>query len=507
MHPHVSAPRDGIAVAHGFGIKIQVSRGHLVVEDGICGERHTRRFNRATSNLKRLVVIGQTGYVTFEATRWLRDVGAAFIQLDNRGQLVTLSAARGPDLGALRRQQALAPISSAGLDLARWLLTTKITGQRTLLREVPGGAEAADAIDRALACLEGARDLQAALLAESLAAEAYWEAWRELPFPFPARDGGAVPDHWRTFGQRRSLLTNGPRNATNPAGALLNLTYSLIEAETTLALHAVGLDPGIGIFHTDRRDRNSLTLDVMEAIRPAGDAYVLGLLTQRTLSTRDFIETRQGGCRLHPNLAKNLLSTLPGWRKHAAPVAEHVAHLFADAAPGELPLLTPLTRRNHYESWKRRAPNRLTRNNTPTLVLPPSCHDCGVTLYDRRRRYCETCTRERIARRGANARQTAQTVLAELRAEQRDPAHGGRAAKVRGAKNAVHQRAVHAWTGERPDPAAFTREILPGVRNLPIAQLVAATGLSDHYCSLIRLGKKVPHPRHWETLRAVVNPR
>jgi hypothetical protein len=100
---------------------------------------------------------------------------------------------------------------------------------------------------------------------------------------------------WRTFGQRRSLLTNGPRNATNPAGALLNLTYGLIEAETTLALHAVGLDPGIGIFHTDRRDRDSLTLDVMEAIRPVGDAYVLGLLTQRTLSARDFIETPKPG--------------------------------------------------------------------------------------------------------------------------------------------------------------------------------------------------------------------
>jgi hypothetical protein len=93
-------------------------------------------------------------------------------------------------------------------------------------------------------------------------------------------------------------------------------------------------------------------------------------------------------------------------------------------------------------------------------------------------------------------------VLTQLRAEQRDPAHGGRAAQVRGAKNAEHQRAVHTWTGERPDSAIFTREILPGLRGLPIAQLVAATGLSDHYCSLIRLGKKVPHPRHWAALRS-----
>jgi len=312
-----------------------------------------------------------------------------------------------------------------------------------------------------------------------------------------------VPDHWRTFGQRRSLLNNGPRNATNPAGALLNLIYTLIEAETTLALHSVGLDPGIGIFHTDRRDRGSLTLDVMEAVRPVGDAYVLALLTQRTLSAGDFVETRQGGCRLHPRLARELVGTLAGWREHAAPIAEHVAHAFAQAAPGSLPFLTPLTRRNQRDSWERHSPDRRTRGSAATLVLPVSCQDCGAPLPHRRRRYCERCAAERLQLRGDRARETAQTVLAQLRAEQRDPAHGGRAAELRAAKNAAHQAAVNAWTGERPDPAVFTQEILPVVRQQSIPDLMAATGLGQHYCSLIRLGKKVPHPRHWRAFQEI----
>jgi hypothetical protein len=33
---------------------------------------------------------------------------------------------------------------------------------------------------------------------------------------------------------------------------------------------------------------------------------------------------------------------------------------------------------------------------------------------------------------------------------------------------------------------------------------MAATGLSEHYCSMIRLGKKVPHARHWGLLRALM---
>ena len=93
-------------------------------------------------------------------------------------------------------------------------------------------------------------------------------------------------------------------------------------------------------------------------------------------------------------------------------------------------------------------------------------------------------------------------MLALLRAEQRDPAHGGHAAEIRGRKNAEHQAAVRAWTGERPEPAVFEAEILPELRRVPIAELVEASGLSEHYCSLIRLGKKVPHPRHWDALRS-----
>jgi hypothetical protein len=37
---------------------------------------------------------------------------------------------------------------------------------------------------------------------------------------------------------------------------------------------------------------------------------------------------------------------------------------------------------------------------------------------------------------------------------------GGRAAQLRGAKNAAHQGAVRDWVGERPDPAVFIAEIL-----------------------------------------------
>src|ERR1039458_2792017 len=107
MRSQVSAPRGGLVVASGYGIKVYVNRGHLVVHDGICRTRTTQRFNRATSGLKRLVVVGEAGFITLEAACWLRDVGAAYVHLDRSGLLLTCSAPRSSNHPALRRAQAL----------------------------------------------------------------------------------------------------------------------------------------------------------------------------------------------------------------------------------------------------------------------------------------------------------------------------------------------------------------------------------------------------------------
>jgi len=84
------------------------------------------------------------------------------------------------------------------------------------------------------------------------------------------------------------------------------------------------------------------------------------------------------------------------------------------------------------------------------------------------------------------------------------PRGGGAAARsIECDSRAAHQAAVRDWRGERPDPEVFRTQILPGLRRTPIGDLTAATGLSEHYCSLIRLGKKTPYPRHWDALRGV----
>lgn len=127
-------------------------------------------------------------------------------------------------------------------------------------------------------------------------------------------------------------------------------------------------------------------------------------------------------------------------------------------------------------------------------------------MLSQRHRYCQSCRDSRWGKAGDTGRKTAAAVLRQLREQGRDPGHGGEAARIRGQKNAAHQAAVREWNDQNADthdPSVFASEIAPLLRDFPVRALVDATGLSAHYCSLIRLGKRIPHPRHWKALAAL----
>jgi hypothetical protein len=56
---------------------------------------------------------------------------------------------------------------------------------------------------------------------------------------------------------------------------------------------------------------------------------------------------------------------------------------------------------------------------------------------------------------------------------------------------------------EKPDPAVFRVEILPGLAGVPVAPIARETGLSTVQAWYIRRGERIPHPRFWTALAAL----
>jgi hypothetical protein len=319
-----------------------------------------------------------------------------------------------------------------------------------------------------------------------------------VPLTFARKDGDSVPDGWRRFGSRTSMLSGGPRLAATPGNACTNYLYALAESEATLALRAVGLDPGIGIVHADQRARDSLSLDLLEAIRPDIDRFLLSLLWERTFTIRDFHETRRGNVRVLPPLTHQLAQTLPAWAERLAPLAEQVAEMLLGGRP------TPLTqsRRRAGRNQQRRG----KRRRTPSAPRLPSVrHTCGGELDHETRSYCDICLPDVRAEQRLDFAASGPVALARRRAEGADPAHRGDAGARRSKTMRRHHRQSAEWDaqrGEQEDPDLFAREILPALQDIPLRRLADATGLSLGYVSLIRRGERVPHARHWAALWA-----
>ncbi len=506
-----SEVKSGVLLLSGYGVRVAVQRRHLVVCDGLGRERRWGRFSKATAGLKRLVVLGHTGTVSFEALRWLHDVGAAFAQIDADGQIIAASAPVGLDHARLRRAQALAGTNGAGVDIARDLVREKLRGQATALKLLPDSKTLLAIIDRSITDLEHAHDSTSLRAIESVAAAAYWTGWASLRVYFGRRDEPRVPDHWKTFGARTSPLTGSPRSAGNPANAMLNYLYAILEAEARIACLAVGLDPGLGVFHADQEARDSLALDILEPLRPRVDAFVLDLLQSRVFRAADFSETREGTCRVLPPMAHLLAETAPSWASAVAPVAERVAHMLIGPsrdrrARRALALPTPLTQTNR--SAGRASGQRRQRRPAlgPSVKLPRACRSCGILLRDADSLYCDDCHRDRRKELAAPYTAAGLEALADLRSKGADPAHGKAAALKRGARNAQHVRDAAQWGrthGGSASPVDFVRDILPHLQAVPLSVISKATGLSRGYASMIRRGLYVPHPRHWGALRTI----
>jgi CRISPR-associated endonuclease Cas1 len=273
-------PREGVLTLFGYGIRVHVERGHLFIEDGVGHERRHGRFPRVGHGLKRLVVIGSDGIVSFAALRWLADQKAAFVMLERDGSVLATTGPVSPSDARLRRAQALAHQSGIALSVAKELIRQKLIGQEQQVTKYFHNESAAHAIVSARSSLERAQSSDEIRLCESQAARAYWSAWHHLTVQFPKGDLKRIPDHWQTFGSRISPLTASPRLAVNPPNAMLNYLYAVLESEARLALAALGLDPGIGVLHNDLRTRDSLASDLMEPIRPKVDAFLLERLSQ-----------------------------------------------------------------------------------------------------------------------------------------------------------------------------------------------------------------------------------
>jgi CRISPR-associated endonuclease Cas1 len=483
---------SGIATLYGYPISINVEQGHLILEDGVGPKRRRSRLARVGHQLRRVVVIGADGQVSLAALRWLADQKVSFSLLNRDGKVLAVTGPVGPSDARLRRSQSLAHQSGKAVEISRELISRKLEEQERLARGTLKDLEVGDSIASFRSTLSTAHSVQAIRQIESQAAQAYWSLWRNIPVNFPTADLHRVPEHWRTFGTRKSPLTGSPRLAVNPANAMLNYMYALLESEARLAAVALGLDPGIGFLHVDTDSRDSLVYDLVEPIRPRVDEFLAEWITTEPLKREWFFEQRDGNCRLMAPFAERLSGTIPAWRQSLAPIAEWVSRVLWSTFRhhGRRPA-THLTQ-DHRRYAKGKPLLRISKLPRASHL----CRTCGLKLT-RGRQLCSVCnvavTRQAMIKAAEKGRLLAHTPEAEKKRSE------NRRRNIT-AQKAWQPSELPSWLDQR----TYTQRILPRLSTVNVSAIQLAMRVSKAYAADIRSGKRVPHPRHWQSLSKLV---
>jgi CRISPR-associated protein Cas1 len=480
----------------GYNTQIFVHRGHLVIHDGVGADRRHFRLPRIGHGLRRLVLIGSDGFISLAAMQWLADQDAAFVMLERDGKVLAVTGPVHPSDARLRRAQSLAHENGVAVKIARELIQRKLFCQERLIRFEMRDTPTADVIAHFRGRLPFADNLDTVRQLESQAAQAYWSAWKYLPILFPRQDMKRIPEHWRTFGTRKSSLTGSPRLAVNPPGAILNYCYALLESEARLAAAALGLDVGLGVLHTDTPNRDSLACDIMEAIRPSVDAWLLNWIMKEPFRRSDFFEKPNGNCRLMGPFAAKLSQTAESWRHAVAPVAEWVARTLGNRnlqLNSQRRFATPLTQRHRTEGRG----NTFVPNSKPALGPEKICRSCGV-LLKAGQNHCASC-----------ARPISRAILLEGMKLGQIATHRPEAEVLRAKTQREQIAARKAWEGshesELISEQTYSQDIQPRLAEFTNSAIASALRVSKPYAAEIRKGRRRPHPRHWLVLAQLVD--
>ncbi len=324
------------------GATVRKSGDLLQVFDGDekLGEMRTREISQ-------LVLVGRTS-ATEPVYRELLGDGKPIVHLSTGGWLYGVTDGLPHANVRLRQQQyRAADAPEKCLAIARRIVVSKLSNQRTLLRRNGGEripAEILDGIWNAAEAASRAAEIGALRGHEGLGARLYFSGLALI-----LRDDAT--------GSRFDLDGRNRRPPRDPVNALLSFAYAMLTREWVTTCRSVGFDPYLGFYHAPRYNRPSLALDLMEAFRPlCADSVVLRAINNGEIAQDDFVE-RLGSVNLtdagrrkflrgfEQRLTQEITHPVFGYRLSYRRVFEVEARLLARHLLGEIPSYEPMTTR------------------------------------------------------------------------------------------------------------------------------------------------------------------
>ena len=309
----------------GHGNSMRIENGSLVIKQGFSHypqKAECYRYFKGDLSLPRIIILlDGSGSLSFDVLDWLGEQSVALARIKWDGDIAVVASGAGFSANSdkLKWQFDMQGDAAKRLEFACDLICRKLRNSVETLHshfDASGARELAiEKAERSILRLNAERfsDMNAIRSIEGECAVAYFAAWSDIEMQWAAQTRYPVPDQWRTFRSRSSILTGRkPKNwkASHPINAMLNYAYAVKAAQLQIQAVADGFDPYAGIMHHSRHDFPAYVYDLIEPERPKVDGAVIDFAQSRKFSGADFALRSDGVCRLSPQLARMVASLL-----------------------------------------------------------------------------------------------------------------------------------------------------------------------------------------------------
>jgi len=232
-----------------------------------------------------IVIEGHSGYISLQALHWLSRNDIPVFVMNYDGNIISSllpPTTIKPDLRAAQFQAASDPKKK--FNIAHGLVEAKFVRSLQVLDWLAERYDIEREIQRTKhEAMKLAKATTTAQLrtVEAIVAQRYWQAYRKC---LPA----SLDFHGR-------LTTTTNKHAADPANLALNYGYGFLEAESRMAINAVGLELGVGFLHdsADYQTKQALVYDLQEPFRWLIDLTVSKAFESGALDTQSFYFAEQ----------------------------------------------------------------------------------------------------------------------------------------------------------------------------------------------------------------------
>jgi len=230
------------------------------------------------------ILVATAAYLTTDAIKLAIDNNIDIVFVDEFGEpYARIWHSRFGSTSAIRRQQVAIAEAESGLELALNWVKRKIDNQINLLLHLRNtrtrkSAEITEYIEKLKNCRESLdtitgtiEEKRATIMGiEGSAGRIYFDA---LSF--------IMPEQFKFTGRSRNP-------AQDEFNALLNYAYGVLYSLVEKACIIAGLDPYVGIIHTDNYNKKSLVFDIIENYRIWAEEVIINLFAARKIKKEYF---------------------------------------------------------------------------------------------------------------------------------------------------------------------------------------------------------------------------